>query len=561
MADILDVLVVGAGPTGLMLGGELLRRGLHVRVVDKAPEATTLSKALGVHARTLEIFEDLGIADELIARGMRVTGATMRSGKQIIVAMDFAGLATRFPFILCVPQVDTEAVLASNLERRGGRVERALELVSLQQDQTGVDAVVRGAGGDEQVRARWIVGCDGAHSTVRHALGATFEGHAYDETFALADVQLEWDLEPDRVATFFAADGVVALFPLPGGRWRIIATGAEALGDQPTLDDMRALVERRVGEPVSMHDPRWITTFKVNCRQVERYVHGRAILAGDAAHVHSPIGGQGMNTGIQDAHNLAWKLALVARGHARDELLESYHAERHEIGRHVLRETDFATKLGMLKGISGSLRNQVARFVTSFEPVRHHIARDAAELTIGYHSSPIVGERASSMLAARIGHVETAETPTVGSHLAFARGPKPGTRLLDVELVSADGNTTRLVDLCRGDAFTVLLFDGRSGTADGDAALVALVRRVRATWGEHVRVHVVTPRAGLSLGDDVNVVLDTSEAESHYGSQSECAYIVRPDLYIGFRCQPVDADAVDAHLASILTTRRPAPAA
>ncbi len=560
MAEALDVLVVGGGPTGLTLGGELLRRGLRARVIDKATAPSTLSKAVGVHARTLEIFDDLGIADALIARGLRVRGATMRAGVQVIVSVDFSGLATRFPFILCLPQYETESVLAELLARRGGTVERGLEVVSLAQDATGVDAVVRGPNGDETVRARWIVGCDGAHSTVRHALGATFNGHAYAETFVLADIQVDWDAEPDRVATYFASDGVVAMFPLPGGRWRVVGTGAELLGEQPTLDDVRALVERRVGTPVPMHDPRWITTFKVNCRQVDRYVHGRAILAGDAAHVHSPIGGQGMNTGIQDAHNLAWKLALIAHGHAREELLESYHSERHAIGRHVLRETDVATKLGMLKGIAGAVRNHVARFVTSFEPVRHHIARDAAELTVGYHGSPIVGEHVSSLLTARIGNVEATETPTVGSHLAFARGPKAGTRLLDAELIAADGTTTRLAELCRGDAFTVLLFDGRSGTTEGDAALIALVRRVRTSWGEHVRVHVVTPRAGLSLGDDVNIVVDTSEAETHYGAQSECAYIVRPDLYIGFRCQPIDADAVDTHLAALLT-RRPAPAA
>ncbi len=550
MTNDVDVVVVGAGPVGLALGGELHRRGVRARIVDKLPAPSALSRAIGVHARTLEIFEDLGIADELIARGMRVAGATMRAGAHEILSVDFGALETRFPFILCVSQVETEAVLAALLERRGGAVERGRELVSLAQDAEGVDVELRTPAGTERVRARWVVGCDGAHSTVRHAVGAAFEGHAYEDTFVLADVHMAWDAAGDRVHTFFAADGIAACFPLPGGRWRIVAT-ASALPEQPTLEDVRAIVEPRLAIPVVLSEPRWISPFRIHCRQVASYRHGRVFLAGDAAHIHSPVGGQGMNTGIQDAHNLAWKLALAARG--RGDVLDSYHAERHAVGRHVVEQTDFATRVGTLKGVLAPIRNQVMRFVSAFEPVRRYIARDASELAVGYEDSPIVGEYTSSAFGARFGRVEAEESPTFGSRRAFASGPKPGTRAPDGEVV-IDGRTARLAELGRGDAFTLLLFDGRAATAEGYDALVAIARQTRARWGELVRIHVVV-RADVrpsALPADVDVILDRGELEDRYGAASECLYLVRPDLYIGFRSQPAHGEALDAYLSELL---------
>ncbi|HUJ58441.1 MAG TPA: FAD-dependent monooxygenase [Kofleriaceae bacterium] len=551
----LDALVVGAGPTGLALAGELLRRGLSVRVIDKAAAPTTQSRAIGVQARTLEIFDDLGIADDLVARGNRVEGATMLAGAHPFIEVDFEALDTRFPFILCVSQVETEAVLAALLARRGGAVERSCELVALHQDATGVDAVVRGPGGDETIRASWIVGCDGAHSAVRHAIGGTFAGHSYEETFVLADVHADWDVSRRRVETHFADDGAVACFPLGGDHWRIILTAADALPDPPTLEVVRAVVERRLGRPAALRDAGWISSFRIHCRQVERYREGRAFLCGDAAHIHSPVGGQGMNTGIQDAHNLAWKLALVARGRGRPALLDSYHAERHAIGRRVLAQTDLATRLGLARGLAASIRNQVARFVTSFEPVRSKLARDAAELTVGYPQSPIVGEHVRSILVARLGSAEAAESPTLASHRAFAAGPGPGARAPDGAIAHA-GGATRLGELRRGDAFTLLLFDGRSATPDGYAAQAALAGRIRARWGDLVRVHVVTPRAERphELPAELDVIHDRAgELEARYGAHSDCLYLVRPDLYVGFRSQPASGAALDEHLATILT--------
>ena len=558
--DGTDVLVVGAGPTGLVCASELLRRGVRVRIVDELGAPSPYSKALGVHARTLEIFEDFGVVDDLLARGIRVEGASMRAGDKPVIEVELGELDSRFNFILCVSQVETETVLRAMLEKRGGHIERGTKLVSLEEDASGVSATLKKAGGEEErVRASWVVGCDGAHSTVRHAVSATFEGHTYEETFVLADVRLDWDEPTNHITTYFAEDGVVMFFPVHADRWRIILTSAAPLGDAPTLDEVRAMVERRAGRAVPMRDAVWISPFRIHCRQVACYRHGRVFLAGDAAHVHSPVGGQGMNTGIQDAHNLAWKLALVVAGRGREVLLESYDAERHPIGRHVLDQTDFATKMGLLTGVLAPIRNQIARFVTSFEPVRRRIVRDAAELTVAYPSSPIVGEHTTSPLGARLARPEAGETPTLGSLAEFASGPRPGARAPDGKVTIASyGRASRLGEIWSGDAFTLLLFDGRSPSGDGYERLVGIARRMRDAWKGLVRAHVVTPRAGRprEIPDDVSVLLDSGELESRYGAKTECLYLVRPDLYVGFRSQPADARALDAHLATLLVEPR-----
>jgi len=567
----LDVLVVGAGPTGLVLASELLRRGATVRVIDKLAAPTPHSRALGVHARTLEILDDLGIADALIARGLRIVGTQMQTATTVLAKVDFDDLDSRYPFMLCASQVETEAVLRDHFASLGGTIDRAHELVSFAERDGGVDAVLRTPRGDEHVRAAWIAGCDGAHSTVRHAVGAAFVGHAYEDTFALADVRIDWDAPTDRANVFLAEDGVAAIFPIRGERWRVIASLTPELGDPPASSDgpaepdlaiaqVQAIVEHRVGRAMPMHDVAWVSKFRINCRQVDRYRHGRAFLAGDAAHVHSPIGGQGMNTGIQDAHNLAWKLALVCRGAAGEALLDSYTAERHPIGQHVLAQTDRVTRLGMLTGVAASLRNQLVRVVAGFDPVRRRVARDASELDVAYADSPIVGERVTSTWVARLGTAEAGETPTVGTRIAFANTARPGTRMLDGAVWrSVDGASasvaTRLAKVVASERFTLLLFDGRATTAEGYAALAAIAERVRARFGDHIATHVVVPtgRRPANLPAALSVLHDVErELEVRYAAATECLYLVRPDLYIGFRSQPADGDAVMAYCERFL---------
>jgi 2-polyprenyl-6-methoxyphenol hydroxylase-like FAD-dependent oxidoreductase len=558
MADI-DVLVVGAGPTGLTAACELVRRGLKVRIIDEAASPTKVSRAIAIHARTLEIFEDMGIAEKAIEAGLKLGGVTVFAGGEPVVSADLAELPTRYPFLLSISQVATEAVLLELLASRELAVERETKLVSFAQDGTGVTAKVATKSGEQVIRAAWLVGCDGAHSTVRKKLEIGFEGSTYDERFLLADVKVDANLRDDRVTTYFGEDGVLACFPMKGGRFRIIGTSAagDASEVAPTLDEMTALFSARSGKTGALTDPQWLARFRVHCRQVERYRDDRVFLAGDAAHIHSPVGGQGMNTGIQDAHNLAWKLALVHTGKARGRLLDSYEQERHAVGQAILRATDVATKVITLKNaVARSVRNEVARFMSSFELVQRKAAESAAELNVSYEASPIVREDSTGMLQARIGTAAGGETPTLAAVRDFEAGPKPGSRAPDGK-ITLDGKSgaKRLLEVVDGRKHSLLLFDGKSASKEGYARFVSMAQKVAERFPGLVSSVVITPRneRPSELPDDITVLLDPDgELERAYAATTECAYLLRPDLYVGYRSQPADEAKLLAYLKSIL---------
>ncbi|UFN51002.1 FAD-dependent monooxygenase [Roseomonas sp. OT10] len=353
-----EVLVVGAGPVGLTLACELARHGVRCRIIDKAPKPSAYCRAIGVTPRTLEVWDDMGIAREMIGAGLWITG--MRSilpGRPPVDALlDDATL----PYGgLGLPQYETERVLARHLDRAGLAVERGTALAGLHQDAEAVTVrLVREDGASEQTAYRHVIGCDGAHSAVRHALGIAFAGEAMPMTFMLGDVHIAWDLPYGMTlrAVHPREDGPPDLFvavPLPErGRYRVSMAAPESLSARggsghgiqaelpgPDLADLQAVADRLLPERPVLSDLRWSSLFRISMRLAERYGEGRVFLAGDAAHIHPPTGGQGMNTGIQDAYNLAWKLALVLRGASPDALLDSYGAERRPVGEEVVART------------------------------------------------------------------------------------------------------------------------------------------------------------------------------------------------------------------------------
>ncbi len=568
METSIDVLVVGAGPTGLTLASELVHRGLSVRVIDAADMPLPTSRAIGVHARTLEIFQRMGVAEELITKGQKLLGATFWSGGETISRVDFSEQDAAFPYLLCVPQSETESVLQALLERLGGRVERGVSLRSFRQDGNGVTAALTRVDATETVRASWVVGCDGAQSTVRKGLDLAFEGDSYEDRFLLADVKIDWDTRDDRVTTYFAVDGVVACFPLPGGRWRLIVSAP--VGDDstaaPSLAEVQGLFASRTGSGGVLSDLAWSTRFRIHCRQVTQYRDDRVFVAGDAAHIHSPVGGQGMNTGIQDAHNLAWKLAQVHRGLARSRLLDSYHDERHAVGQAVLRGTDAATRVGTVRQPAArAMRDQVARVLSGVEAVQRRAAREVAELTIGYEGSAIVAEHSQGILQGRIGSAAGGETPTVSSIRSFDGAVKAGQRALDGHATRAGESGTRaLLQTLDDRRWNLLLFDGRSASAEGYARFASIASAVSSRYGESVDVTVVTPRSArpAELPESIAVLLDPdAELERAYGAETECAYLLRPDLYVGYRSQPADEARLLAYLRPLLRVTGEAPPA
>src|ERR1700681_3132174 len=400
MAANVNVLISGAVPGGLTLANELTRYGVTVRIVDKSAERTDKSKALVLWSRTLELFDHAGYVEPFLAAGLKAHGAQMSNGRDVIARISLDDIDSPYPYALMIPQSDTERVLEEQLAKRGVKVERTVGLESFTDQGNQVQAVLRKASGEsETLTADWLGGRDGAHSALRRRAGFTVDGTTQPSDWYLADGHVG-GLEPqDRLHIFSHKDGIVAFFPITEGRWRVIADLGPAQGDahcpDPTLQEVQALITLRGTDGIVIKDPYWLASFRINERKVSKYGRGRAFLAGDAAHIHSPAGGQGMNTGMQDAFNLAWKLSLVIAGVCKPSLLDSYSVERSAVGDMVLRNAGRLTDAAILRNpILQGLRNTVVKFALGFPQLGHRVADLLAELNIGYPVSPLTVEGA-----------------------------------------------------------------------------------------------------------------------------------------------------------------------
>lgn len=328
------ILIVGAGTTGLTLACMLSRHGVPVRIVDKLPSVEPHARAVALHSRTLEVFQDLGVVDAIVERAQRIKAINHVADGERILHGNYDMLDAPFPFIACVEQWKTETVLEQHLASFDVAVERLTELFSVDERLDGVRASLRKEDGStEVVDTPWLIGCDGAHSTVRHLNRQHFPGEAYPKRYLIADVVAKSSYPRDEVSFHMTHAGMLAWGPLPDGRTLISADFDQSptIPKAPsTLADVQALVDVRLPERVELSNPRWLGWYRTHYRLTPHYRHGRAFLAGDAAHIHSSVGGQGMNTGIQDAYNLGWKLALVSQGKIRFRCLT---ATRVNVGR------------------------------------------------------------------------------------------------------------------------------------------------------------------------------------------------------------------------------------
>jgi 2-polyprenyl-6-methoxyphenol hydroxylase-like FAD-dependent oxidoreductase len=564
-----DALIVGAGPTGLMLAGVLLRRGLRVRLIDAAPAPSPYSRAIGIQSRTLESLDLLGLADAFVAAGLPLRGASFASAGHEIGEVSFDSLDTRFPFLLSLPQTETERLLADWIEGMGGQIERGVTLDSLAQAEVGGDAgeapdapiiatLRHTDGASEQTAAAWLIGCDGAHSRTRHLVGATFRGAAYPETFALADVRIAWQWTPDQAHIFFHPDGLLAAFPLPGDRYRLIldtARGPSASTDAPsdeashppapTLDEVAAIVARRSASDAKLSDARWLASFRISARSVNHTRFGRVFLVGDAAHIHSPAGGQGMNTGIQDAINLGWKLALTQRGLAHDALLDSYERERRPIAEDVLLESDALLRAATLRNpLVQRARDGAFSLLTSLSVVERRLVRQIAEVTINYRRSPLTAPTQLSRAAA------------IGARV------RPGDYLRDVDdLRAPDGQPTRLCELLRGGASLLLAFPSATGlTREQMRELGQAIQ----PWGDALAAYRVAPSLIISQAADASDPLPTlADAKGALrrafglAGEGDALLVIRPDGYLGLHAEGAGAvEVLRGYTARVLGERR-----
>ena len=393
-----EVLIVGAGPTGLSLAITLRRHGIAVRIIDRAAQPTNVSKALALWSASLEALQGMGVVDHFMREGQRLNALCVGEGDRRLATLAVGeGIDSAFPFPLLLPQSRTEALLAARLAELGCAIERNVELVGLAQDASGVTATLRHADGrSETVTTRYLAGCDGARSAVRQALDIAFEGYTESQTFLLADVKIDGgDLDHRSIYLWWHNGGTIAMFPFGEEVWRIFSMrGSDSpKGEEPaTLGEVQHCVDQYGPHGLKLRDPSWLSIFRINERLAAHYRVGRCFIAGDAAHIHSPAGGQGMNTGIQDAVNLGWKLAYVLKGIGnRELLLESYQAERRPIARAVIDAAAQKQHLSFgASKLTSVVRNMAVSILGNIPAVHRKLQVELSETEFVYHDGPLV---------------------------------------------------------------------------------------------------------------------------------------------------------------------------
>ena len=522
MDDDCEVLIVGAGPVGLALALELQRFGIRLRIVEKKPERSTTSKAMGLQPRLSEVFAVLGVAERFFERGFsNIRAVNIHSGGRKLLRMPVrpppnqSGRDACLPRMLIIPQSVTEEILETALVERGCCVERQRELIGFEQDQDRVEAMIRSDEGiEEKVQAKFLVSCEGAHSLIRKQSGFSFSGATMPLRFLLADVTVHWDEPDDEVRVFFHPDGVVAALPFGSQKWRLIIECADDQSEPPqkvTLPLLQSLANIRTGKrDIAISDPVWLSDFRINARMVDRFRDRRVFVAGDAAHIHSPLGGQGIATGIQDASNLAWKLAAVLRDGAPDSLLDTYGEERRPIARQVLRRTS-----AMSQVVFGM--NPIMRFIRErlvFPILRTDFAQ---ERMIARMSQLEMNYRKSSLAE-------------FSSHRALVRA---GDRVPDVVFRSENANVS-LFELLGKFGMIALL-----GLAPNNESISNSLGQLG------IRAFVIAPEKLQDIYSDFARL---------YGAEGPFLYVIRPDGHVGLFQPEADTVSLASYLLKVRST-------
>jgi 2-polyprenyl-6-methoxyphenol hydroxylase-like FAD-dependent oxidoreductase len=540
-------LVVGAGPTGLTMASELQRHGMGCRIIDRLPQPSRVSKALGIQARTLELLEKMGIVDAFLTKGVQLHTVNIYGARQRVVRLDMQCVPSRYPFMLSLPQWVTEDLLSAHVKQQGIEVERGVSLASLQPVRGGVDVVLEhGDGRSEQVRTRWLIGCDGPHSAVRHHLGLDFSGSTFDQSFALADVRMNLSLSRHEAAFFWRGGDNIACIPLPDDQYRLVIAyrpRTEPHGEV-TLEELERALAACGWADTKVDDIVWSSRFVVNQRKVHHYRQGSVFLAGDACHIHSPIGGQGMNTGIQDAFNLAWKLVLVDSKKARPAVLDSYESERERVGRQLLLGTNLFARIALLsRSQAVRLRDYMIPLATGIHAVRRRTATLIAQVGVSYRRSPIVSEYQPDRIIERL-----------GKRLRRSRARHAGERAPDMDVV-LDGAPTRLHALCLGTRHVLFFFAHRHSAERSLREWRETDALLKRQYGDVVEAFLILPRPpGPADSERTRVIYDAQgEIYVTYGVTGDGVVLVRPDGYIGFLCRPASCDRLRAYLDSLFS--------
>jgi 2-polyprenyl-6-methoxyphenol hydroxylase-like FAD-dependent oxidoreductase len=530
-----EIVIVGAGPTGLTIACLLYSRGVPCRVIDQSPEPTAQSRAIGMSPRSLEVLDGFAAGEDALAHGNPLQAANLYSRGKRLGRLSLSSVkGTRHQFVLAIPQHATERILIRHLQRLGGSVERDLRLLALRQQPSHVSLSLGGAAGQQTIEAGWVIGADGAHSMVRKLAGIDFEGSATRDVFAIVDADVsEGGPSREEAHYYFSPEGLLVVIPLPDGSYRFAATVA---ADEPEdsalqLESVQELIARRASPSIriaALRDAGWgPTRVRIHARIAAAFRSGRCLLAGDAAHVHSPVGGQGMNLGIQDAQNLAWKLSLVSTGKARNALLDSYELERRPVAKDVLRATMRQTRLATVGSRLGrAARDRALTRACAAGVLDRRVTPVLAQTTITYKEHP----------------------EKRGREARWRRGNRrrTGTRIPDTSLDGPPGAPPTLYDLLAGEAFSVLaLAPQRAGAQVGHVAGL-----LRARYEELVTFHAVWPAGSRRF--PAALIDRDDELHRHLAVTSPHLYLVRPDMHIAYEGSFVTSDSLIAYLDSTL---------
>ena len=531
-----DVIVVGAGPTGLTAAAELARHGARVRVIDKHVGPTLHSRASVVHVRTQEMLSAMGLADRFVARAYPLEAISLHAFGKFMGGIRLSGADSAYPMPRIIGQHVTERLLLERLDELGVPVERGTEAIGLIDDGDGITLRLKQAGGSEsQLRAAYVLAADGADSVLRTMAEIPFDGEKTDAfEFLQSDCEVRWSYPTGRSYLFVTKDRFLGLFPFDAdGAYRITCARIDQDPDNveaPDLEEIEAILREIADPDATLVEPRWLNRMRGTPKLAKKFRSGRLFLAGDAAHAHLPIGGQGMNSGMQDGFNLGWKLAAVVKGAAKADLLDTYGAERQPVAEDLLKFTDRGFH-SMVK--PGDLAQRAMKLfgasVMGLESVQERLRRTVGEVPISYLISPLSEDHGGTI------------------------GPIAGERAPDgVAVRATDRRTVRLLQAIQGGGWSLLIFAGLD-QSDVVGRLAEIAQRTVAGFGSKVRPLLITPDRPPESWPGAVLIDRDQLLHDRYGVRHAALYLIRPDWYVGFRAPATQAELLETYLARWLT--------
>lgn len=518
----ISVLICGAGPSGLMAACQLARHKIPFRIIDKSATPTTQSRALVLHSRTLEIFQQMGIAEKALQLGEICQGASwIFNGKEVATIKVFGENLTDFPYILCLEQSKTEELLIDFLSEEGNSVEREVELIDYVDNEKGITATLKKAdGSQETVLADYLIGADGAHSIVREKMGFSMEGSTYLQTLFVIDCQVKTNIRPKEIYIAVSEKGLIGFFPMVQShekvneghhRYRVLGVIPSTEADKTiTFEEVEKNFSERVGMPAKIYDPAWISTYRAHHRHAKKFMKGHCFIIGDAAHIHSPVGGQGMNTGIQDAYNLIWKLDLVLKGKANDELLNTFNEERIAVAKKLVESTD--KMFYMIAGENPVIKTFRLKIMPLILRVFNQLVHRIKGLSQAVFST-------ISQIGIKYPDSALSQDASWGNFPKTA--PKPGDRVPFI-LFEENGQKKNIQSYLQGTTFHWFIFSKKPYDKN------ALITPKIASYQDFLTLH------------HIPYLKETESLYKAFGINEAGYYLIRPDMYIAFRSVSLD---------------------